>query len=455
MMLQADKKLIDDYQTQVRELREKLDAMEDAMKKKEDELESERSRSTGIDADRRQWDALRLDLESKLTEAQHLNNSLKDELEKVRVEQEDETRQLRNELVAIQQQQSNSNNADPELEEENRHLRETLMEQRETTEHVRQEAQQFLREMKSLSDQSTATYEKQLELERTVEQLENDVREWKGLYARTKTQLRDMRASSAGLEIETVPNSLVHEKGFTDDNGIVKDVHVTKFQIAIDELLQRARRDDPERVIDAMKSVVVSVRRITRDVDESAQNDPAFAQQKSKLKVKVSSTANNLITASKNFAAGAGLSPVSLLDAAASHLSSAVVELLRSAKIRPTPSEQLEDEDDGSSTPVESGGFLSPRSTADVTNSQSDDLHPPPPFQGLGGLRASGDSSAYSPISSPRESVAPSSTRGTSGLGYMAVSKGYPNAPNGNGYGLQPHNHQAEDLKASGNYYDL
>lgn len=438
----------------MRELREKLDAMEDAMKKKEDELESERTRSSGADADKKEWDAVRVDLESKLTEAQNLNDSLKDELEKVRIDQEDETRQLRDELVAAQQQQSNVNNVDPELEEENRNLRETLMEQRETTEQVRQEAQQFLREMKSLSDQSTATYEKQLELERTVEQLENDVREWKSLYARTKTQLRNMRASSAGLEIEPAASNLVHERGFTDDNGIVKDVHVTKFQIAIDELLQRARKDDPERVIDAMKSVVVSVRRITRDVDESSQNDPAFAQQKPKLKAKVSSTANNLITASKNFASGAGLSPVSLLDAAASHLSSAIVELLRSAKIRPTPAEQLEDEDDGSSTPVESAGFLSPRSTTHVPSTQGDDLHPPPPFQGLGGLRASGDSSAYSPISSPRESVAPSSTRGTSGLGYMGVNKGYPNAPNGNGYGLQPHSNHTEDLK-SPNYYDL
>lgn len=446
-----DKKLLDDYQAQVRELREKLDTMEDTMKKKEGELASERTKSSQADVQKKEWDDVRLSLESKLTEAQTLNNSLHDELEKVREDQEEETRQLRDQLVVVQQQ-NNSSTADEELEEENRQLRESLMEQRETTENVRQEAQQFLRDMKSLSDQSTATYEKQLELERTVEQLENDVREWKGLYARTKTQLRSMRASSIGLEIEQGAGNLVRQKGFTEENGVVKDVHVTKFQIAIDELLQRARRDDPERVIDAMKSVVVSVRRITRDVDEFTLTDHPFAQQKLKLKAKVSSTANNLITASKNFSSGAGLSPVSLLDAAASHLTSAVVEMLRSAKIRPTPSEQLDDEDDGSVTPVESAGFLSPQTTAQAISGQGDDLPPPPPFQGLGGLRASGDSSAYSPINSPRESVEPSSARGTSGLGYVGSGKGYP--PTTNGYGLQSHHNQADDVRTQ-NYYDL
>ena len=37
---QADRKLIEDYQNQVRELRDKLDSMEDAMRKKEDEMNS-------------------------------------------------------------------------------------------------------------------------------------------------------------------------------------------------------------------------------------------------------------------------------------------------------------------------------------------------------------------------------------------------------------------------------
>jgi hypothetical protein len=76
------------------------------------------------------------------------------------------------------------------------------------------------------------------------------------------------------------------------------------------------------------------------------------------LKGKVSATANNVITASKNYATAGGLSPVSLLDAAASHLTAAVVDLVRTVKIKPTPPGELEDNDDAALTPIQSNGYF-------------------------------------------------------------------------------------------------
>lgn len=415
------------------------------MKKKEDELKTalddQRSK-----ADKKDWDDAREDLESKLSDAQNLNDSMRQELDRVRDDHDEEARQLRNEMLVLQQS-GDIGNADQKLQDENRDLRDSLLEQRQVTDEVRREAQGFLHDMRSLSQQSTATYEKQLELEKTVEQLEGEVKQWKGLYARSKTQLRSMKASSTGLLIDQGAGKMVREGAFTEQNGLIKDVHVTRFQISVDDLLQKARTENPDTVIDAMKSVVVSVRRITRDVDEATPNDEAFAQQKPKLKAKVSSTANNLITSTKNFAAGAGLSPVSLVDAAASHLTAAVVELLRVAKIRQTPAEELEEDDDGSITPVESSGFFSPRSTTHVSQHQ-ETLPPPPAFNGLGGMRASNGSSAYSPDSSPRESVEPHSRRGTNGMGYMKSG----GAVQANGYG-HPQDGHGEDLKVN-DYYN-
>ena len=415
------------------------------MKKKEDELR------TALDEDRanagkKEWDDARAELESKLTEAQSLNDSMRQELDRLRDDHEEETRQLRNEVLVLQQS-SDIGNADQKLQDENRDLRESLLEQRQVTDEVRREAQGFLLEMRSLSQQSTATYEKQLELEKAVEQLESEVKQWKGLYAITKTQLRSMKASSTGLAIEREAGNMVREGAFTEENGLIKDIHVTRFQIAVDDLLQKARNENPETIIDAMKSVVVSVRRITKDIDETTAIDETFAQQKPKLKAKVSATANNLITSSKNFATGAGLSPVSLVDAAASHLTAAVVDLLRAAKIRPTPTEELEEDDDGSITPVESSGFFSPRSTTHVSQHQ-ESLPPPPAFNGLGGMRASAGSSAYSPVSSPRESVEPHSRRGTSGMSYMRSG----GAVQANGYG-HAHDSHGEDHKVN-DYYN-
>ncbi|WYZ44108.1 hypothetical protein EsH8_VII_000544 [Colletotrichum jinshuiense] len=456
---EADKKLLDEYQAQVRELREKLDVMEDTMKKKDDEMNSildgERSRSTAANMEKKEFSDLRLNLENKLAEAQGLNESMKQELDRMRDEHANETRQLREQVNDLQQSSAaavtmNSGNADRELQMENQKLRLSLQEQQQVTEEARREAREFLREMKMLSQQSGSTWQKQEELEKTIEQLEADVREWRNRYARTKTQLRSMRASSLGLMVEQDAAKYVRERGFTQDNGAVKDVHVTKFQIAIDELLQRARGENPDAVIDAMKQVVVGVRRITKDIDESAAGNEDLVQQRSKLKGKISSTANHLITTSKNFAASAGITPISLVDAAASHLVAAIIDLLRVAKIRSTPGGELEDDDDGTITPVDSTGFFSPRTASRQESITQESLPGPAPFRGLGGgNRTSMDSSAYSPINSPRQSAdaynqaqGANGMNGMNGMGFMGMNKNGP----ANGYGMRQDN-QAEDLK--------
>ncbi|KAK7935282.1 hypothetical protein PG985_000777 [Apiospora marii] len=454
-MSENDKRLLEESQAQARDLQARLDGLEDQLKMKDDELarvlDGERSKASSDNMERKQWTDMQADLENQLAEAKDFSASLQEDLTRMDAQHSSEMRRLQQELEEASQSSRSmaapGGSADEELRRENQDLRMALEEQQQVTEEVRREAQQFLREMKMLSQQHGPAWERQTELEKVVESLENEVREWRNRYARTKTQLRNMRASSLGLTIDQDAGKYIREKGFTQENGLVKDVHVTRFQIAIDELLQKARTDVPDKVIDSMKAVVVSVRRITKDIDESAPNDQDLHQQQQRLKSRVSATANNLITASKNFAAAAGISPVSLLDAAASHLVAAIVELLRTVKIRATPAGELEDDDDGTVTPVDSTAFFSNRST------QQDDypkqaspqaiqspLDPPPRFNGLG-PRDSMQSSAYSPVSSPRESVNP----------YNQSSRnGGPNGPNGmanmGANRGQPDN-RAEDLK--------
>jgi hypothetical protein len=114
-----------------------------------------------------------------------------------------------------------------------------------------------------------------------------------------------------------------------------------------------------------MRHVVKCVRAITGDIDStslsqiqsptSSVSGDIFAspeKQQAKLKSRVSATANNLITATKNHTSSGGLSPVSLLDAAASHLSTAVVELVKHVKVRPTPEDELEGDDEDADRPM-------------------------------------------------------------------------------------------------------
>lgn len=443
-----DKRIMDDYEIQLRELRDKLDSMEDQLKKKDDEmneiLDGERSRSTAANAEKTELSNMRLGLESQLAEAQNLNDALKEQIDRLREEHSNETRQLRDEIEEAQSSVSDMGPGqnDPELVRENEELRAALEEQRQTTMQVRREAQEFLREMKMLSAQSGSSWAKQGELEKTIETLELEVKDWRNRYARARTQLRSMRSPSMSMSVDQDAGRYIREKGFTDDSGLVKDVHVTKFQVAIDELLRRARVEEPDKVIDSMKSVVMSVRRITKDIDASPSNNDQSQQQRKQLKSRVSSMANNLITAAKTFATSAGMSPISVLDAAASNLVGAIVDLLRVAKIRITPDGELEEEDDGTMTPVGSVGVFSPR-TAKSQSIQSayqqdpypQDLPRPPPFQGLG-RRSSMDSSAYSPVNSPRESVE---------TYHKSNGNGFP--PASNGYGMRRVDSRTEDLK--------
>ncbi|KAL7787405.1 hypothetical protein V8C37DRAFT_267540 [Trichoderma ceciliae] len=427
---EADKKIIEDYEAQVRDLNSRLSSMEDAIKKKEEEMnglrDNHQSQAAAKDEEKQELADVRSSLEGKLTEAESLNNSLKQELERMREDHEQETRQLR-EQVRQSVSQMSSAIANEDLQRENDELRHSLQHQQQVTEEARAEAQEFLREMRLLSQQSGSTYEKQAELEKTIEQLEHEVREWRNRYARTKTQIRSLRGSSAGFSVDGDATKVPSENTLLDESGRIKDVHVTKYQMSIDELLQKVRDESPETVIDAMKAVVVSVRRITRDLDESAPRGGEAAQQQAKLRARISATANNLITVSKSFAASAGITPVALVDAAASHLTVAIVDMLRAVKIRPTPTEELDDEDDGTVTPVDSTGFFSPRSTARGSTTQ-DGLPPAPVFKNLANIRASIESSAYSPVNSPRTSM-------------NAYATG---APNGAGFGNTPNGHSEE-----------
>lgn len=278
-----------------------------------------------------------------MTKAEDLNSALELELEKVRTDQDNMERDLRSQLDAA------SGGGDPELqarfvdlEVKHQGLQAELQEQQQVTEEVRQEAARFLTEMKVLSEQSHTDWEREERLAKEVKRLEEEAGQWKSRYTKAKTELRHLRASSIGIS-ESRPDvgTSTKDNELLQEDGLVKDVNVTKFQISVDELLRVARFDEPHLVLHEVKAVIVAVRHVLQDL-ESGDGSPHLV----KAKARVSGTANNLITASKNFGNSSGLSPVSLLDAAASHLATAVIDVIRLVKIQPTPGPELgEDEE--------------------------------------------------------------------------------------------------------------
>lgn len=276
--------------------------------------------------------------------------------------------------------------------------------------------------MKALSQGSGSSLEREESLTRDVHRLEEEVKHWKNRYAKTKTQLRHLRSSSLGLPGHT-HDAVIYakENDLTQPDGLIKDVHVTKFQMAIDELIRNARSDEPSIVLEQMKAVIVSVRYITRDIEiaQAQGQGDEISHPLSRAKMRVSATANNLITASKNFANSNGLSPVSLLDAAASHLTAAVVELVRAVKIRPTPEHELTEQGGEEFIPsIHSAGYFSMAPS-----------HP----------RFSGNESIYSAISSPHSRTRSQTLSRLPQRNTFVSSK--------HGYGAQPSDRHLQELR--------
>jgi len=345
--------------------------------------------------------------------------------------------------------------------------------------------------MKELSERSAESWEREEKLSQQLNKLQDEVKEWKSRYARAKTQLRSIRATSLGLALQQPGVSLAaRDGGFTDASGIIKDVHVTKFQIAIDDMLRTARGVDPAVVLDHMKTVVMAARAITESVDQATTAALGLDDTDvvAKLKSRVSATANNLITAAKNHATANGLSPVSLLDAAASHLTASVVELVKKVKIRPSPPGELDEvaeelvKDDPrisqhsrqySVTSSSTQGYgqsstrrESTRDTPDRQRTATPTKFTPPPtaqqstppkFATPTAVppRMSTDS-VYSSASSPRQSSRMSRGGGASGnvnwgkrdgLSMMSPPRDIPKGPQG--FGVRTEQNNVEELKVS------
>lgn len=135
----------------------------------------------------------------------------------------------------------------------------------------------------------------------------------------------------------TAPRSEDHLPASKD--GALADTHVTAFQTAIDGLITAARSTSPTSTLGAMKAVILAVADISRDVQEFEARSPdqrshVDSAELADLKNRSTVSLNMLTASSKEFAMSYGLSPISLLDAAASEAASPVVGLIKLLGIR-------------------------------------------------------------------------------------------------------------------------
>ncbi|KAF8543302.1 hypothetical protein BDD12DRAFT_726529 [Trichophaea hybrida] len=365
----ADKKLIADYKSKVEILQDKVAGLEASLDESEEKLRlfqsNELAKEDALTDKRNEWDDLRIDLEGKLADAESLNNNLQAEIDRVKADSAANEQSLQQQLKEQQQELEQLRSCDggggggadseqyQELLRQHEDLKMELREQEEVTEEVRREAMEFLNQMKVISERADHSFEREEKLNAQIQKLQGEVQEWKSRYAKAKTTIRSIRSSSLGLQVPTSGGLFGKEGNLVDARGLIKAVHLTKFQISIDELLKVARSINFAQSLEQVKAVIVATKTLTQDI-EGERNETV-----TRLRSRISATANNLTTAAKNHATGCGLSPVSLLDAAASHLTASVIELVKLVKLRPTLVGESDEDDDyiHSATAIEDDDF--------------------------------------------------------------------------------------------------
>ncbi|KAL1916207.1 uncharacterized protein VTP21DRAFT_5824 [Calcarisporiella thermophila] len=237
--------------------------------------------------------------------------------------------QLRHQKKVNQQQAAKISQMQSEYDE----LLEKYHRQLEVADDIRQEVTALLEEIKELTrqnDELTAARERDTEV---ISQLSREVSNRRASYER-KGGLRN--GGNGVRELDRQQTDIVKMSEVNPSSGGVIDERVlVQYQKAIDNLLHAGRSDLTSNVLMSMKSVVVACKAITEDVESHQPASEDEDETLENLKSQLSADLTRLVGAAKNHAVGMGISPVSLLDAAARDLTDAVVSLVRIVGVKP------------------------------------------------------------------------------------------------------------------------
>ncbi|KAN0062694.1 component of the polarisome [Thecaphora frezii] len=247
-----------------------------------------------------------------------------------------ELQSVREEMQTLQRQ-APTRGFDQDAQAELEATQKEFAEQATVVQELKEEVSSLLEELRQLSDRHDEVNADRESDAAIIKDLHSQIASYKRMYEAAKTELRTLKATS---QLYVQP-SKVEDFMPASDRGAIADVNLTAFQSSIDELLAAARSKTPSNVLLSMKTVVLATTLVTDDVAKYEQVPANLAdlshdelEQLQALKTKCSGTLNNLMTACRNHASSHGLSPVSLLDAAASHVSTTIVDLVKLLKVR-------------------------------------------------------------------------------------------------------------------------
>ncbi|KAI9487944.1 hypothetical protein BDB00DRAFT_933082 [Zychaea mexicana] len=221
------------------------------------------------------------------------------------------------------------------LDDQYRHLEQEHRDQREAVQEVRDEAGHLLEQIKILSSKNDDLRAEKARCDDRIRQLTEESKEWQNKYEKSRLELRTLKAASL------IESAIPQQSGFIQPtrNGVISHEHILTYQTSIDELLQTARSHKPSDVLSSMQKIVMTCKKVTEEVEQHETRGGLSSLAQSNLyslKSQFSTALTHLLTAAKNHANGMGISPVSLLDAAAGHMTTVMVDLAKLLGIKPS-----------------------------------------------------------------------------------------------------------------------
>ncbi|ORX34709.1 hypothetical protein BD324DRAFT_634585 [Kockovaella imperatae] len=333
---EREQKIRAEYEFRIAGLERKASQAEgerEAMRKKVEELEST---VRGDDVEIRGMKERAALHASQLRSMQHELDIAKDGAEAARSHGESSSRQAQEEISHWKER---CDRLEDELRraEEERSALETAnaaggMNTDEAVSSLKQEIHTLVDELQSLSARNEALITERERDAQAMNEMEAKVEEYKRMYDSARVELRNLKATSMMF----VPKPATDDHLPASPDGNIADINVLAFQTAIDGLLSAARSSQPSSVLSSMKSIVEAITEIGDDVKqfEARPNLDVDVSRLESLKFESTNRLNSLMQTARNHAMSSGLAPVSLIDAAAGHLSSNVVEIIKLLKIR-------------------------------------------------------------------------------------------------------------------------
>ncbi|KAI9264470.1 hypothetical protein BY458DRAFT_514136 [Sporodiniella umbellata] len=223
------------------------------------------------------------------------------------------------------------------LDDQHQKLKQEYQKQQQAVMEVKRETKETLVELKRLAQLNEELVQEKETATTKIQSLELQLKQWQTKYEKSKIELRTVRGDprqslQPGIKENSFLQPGIKENSFLQpsQNGVISFDHILTYQTCVNELLTAARSSQPTHVIQVMKNMVTVCKTITQQVETNEvhlSGETTYSLYE--LKTRFSKALSDLLVAAKHHASGMGISPVSLLDSAAGHLTAVMVDLAK------------------------------------------------------------------------------------------------------------------------------